>query len=168
MGPVRDVQLVLGADAALAQGIELGEEGLRIERHPVADEADRALDDPRGDLVQHEFAGRRVHGVAGVRPTLVAHDEIRPFGENVNDLPLAFVAPLGADDHDAVRLRSEHRPPAKTPRGGGALEYPPGEARPVEARVQLPHPPGARPPASTAPRYRWTCGRFAWWTSRLA
>src|SRR5207248_1354321 len=41
--------------------------------------------------------------------------EIGAFGEDVDDFPLALVAPLGADDHDAVRLRSEHTPPTPGP-----------------------------------------------------
>src|SRR5207249_12278531 len=48
------------------QGIELGEEGLRIEHDAVADDAHGALDDPRRNLVQHELAGPGVDGVAGV------------------------------------------------------------------------------------------------------
>src|SRR2546423_14916393 len=44
---VRNVELVLGPDAPLTEGVELGEERLRIEHDPVADQAHRALDDPR-------------------------------------------------------------------------------------------------------------------------
>src|SRR5207245_314902 len=83
---------------------------LRIEHDPVADQAYRALDDPRGNLVEHELPGAGVDRVACVRPALIAHDEIGALGEHVDDLPFALVAPLGADDHDAVGLRSEHRP----------------------------------------------------------
>src|SRR3982074_3126108 len=37
--------------------------------------------------------------VAGVRPALVAHHNVGPRGEEVDDLPLPLVTPLGADDH---------------------------------------------------------------------
>ena len=38
--------------------------------------------------------------VAGVVAALEAHDHVGPLGEQVGDLPLALVAPLGADyDH---------------------------------------------------------------------
>src|SRR2546427_12587721 len=55
----------------------------------------------------------RSHRVAGVRPALIAHHQIGALGEHVDNLPFALVAPLGADDHDAVGLRSEHGSPAK-------------------------------------------------------
>ena len=39
--------------------------------------------------------------VAGVVAALEAHDRIGVLGEQVGDLSLAFIAPLGADDHDS-------------------------------------------------------------------
>src|SRR5207247_5488486 len=48
MRAVGDVQALLGADAARAQSVELGEERLGIEHHAVADDAHGALDDARG------------------------------------------------------------------------------------------------------------------------
>src|SRR5439155_8421780 len=121
---VRHVELVLGPDAALTEGIELGEERLRIEHDTVADQAYGALDDSRGNLVQYELPGGRVDGVARVGAALVAHHEIGALGEHVDNFPLALVAPLSADDYDTAGLRSEHGPPA---------------------------PPGPRPPATAAP-----------------
>ena len=58
---------------------------------------------------------------AGVRAALVAYDQVGALGEHVDHLPLALVAPLGADDHDAMRFRSEHGPltQQKTPRQAG-------------------------------------------------
>ena len=38
-------------------------------------------------------------GVAGVVPALGAHDDLRLLGEDVNDLSLALVAPLDANDN---------------------------------------------------------------------
>ena len=119
--PVGHKQLVLGPHAARPQRVELGEERLRIQDHPVPDETHGALDDAGGNLVQHEFAGTRVHRMARVGPALVAHDQVGALGEHVDDLAFALVAPLGADDHDAVGFRSEHGTPtaAKTPRRAG-------------------------------------------------
>ncbi len=48
------------------------------------------------------------HRVAGVGAALVADDEIGALGEHVDDLALAFVSPLGADDHHAVTLGPKH------------------------------------------------------------
>ena len=39
--------------------------------------------------------------VAGVVAALEAHDRVAVLGEQVGDLALALVAPLGADDHDS-------------------------------------------------------------------
>src|SRR2546422_8461745 len=111
---------LLGADAARAQSVELGEERLGIEHHAVADDAHGALDDARGDLVQHELPGAGIDRVTGVGAALVADHEIGALGQHVHDLPLALVAPLGADDDDALRLRSEHCDSNKNAPGDGA------------------------------------------------
>jgi hypothetical protein len=39
--------------------------------------------------------------VAGVVAALKAHERVGPLGEQVGDLPLAFIAPLGANDNDS-------------------------------------------------------------------
>src|SRR4029077_19295839 len=65
--------------------------------------------DAGGDLVQHERAVGRVHCVARVGATLVADYERRVLGERIHHLAFALIAPLGADDDQAVRLRPEHR-----------------------------------------------------------
>ena len=119
VGTVGHIELVLRADSAFGQRIELGEQGFGIEHDAVPDHADGALDDPRGNLVQHELSGARVHRVPRVRPALVAHDQVGALGEHIDDLALAFVAPLSAHDDDAVSFRSEHGSPAKTPRKRG-------------------------------------------------
>ncbi len=36
--------------------------------------------------------------MTGVVAPLVARDDIRPLGQEVDDLSLAFIAPLGADN----------------------------------------------------------------------
>jgi orotidine-5'-phosphate decarboxylase len=45
--------------------------------------------------------------VAGVVAALVPGDHVRPLGQEVDDLALALVPPLGADDH---RQRHQVRP----------------------------------------------------------
>src|SRR3989449_6584154 len=111
---------LLGADAARAQGVELGEERLGIEHDAVTHDAHGALDDAGGDLVQHELPRAGIDGVTGVGAALIADDEIGALGEHIHDLPFALVAPLGADDDDALRLRSEHRDSNKNAPGDGA------------------------------------------------
>src|SRR5215467_10129117 len=41
--------------------------------------------------------------MAGVVPSLIARHNIEPFGEQIDDLALAFIPPLGADDCDDLR-----------------------------------------------------------------
>ncbi len=120
MGAVRNVELALVLHAPARQRVQLGEERLGIEHHAVADDADRALEDAGGDLVQHELACARVDGVAGVSAALVAHDEVGALGEHVDHFALTLVTPLGAHDDNTVSLRSEQAPSnKKAPRGAG-------------------------------------------------
>src|SRR5439155_1542089 len=117
---VRNIELVLGPDAPLTEGVELGEERLRIEHDPVADQAYRALDDPRGNLVEHEFPGASVHRVAGVRPALIAHDQIG--GHTVST---STIFPLPSSPHWAPTTTTQWvfgpnmAPQQKTPRKRG-------------------------------------------------
>src|SRR6266516_3926223 len=109
MGAVGNVQLLLRTDATGLQRVELGEQLLGIEHHTVSHDADGALQDARGYLVQHErLALPRVHRVPGVGAALIAHHEIRALRQHVDDLALAFITPLGSDHHDTLRLRTEH------------------------------------------------------------
>ena len=89
-------------DATPAQLVELVGQHLRVDHHPVADHAQlAAVQDPRRD--QMELPGLAVADdrVAGVVAALEADDGVGPLGEQVGHLPLALIAPLGADDHDS-------------------------------------------------------------------
>jgi hypothetical protein len=57
------------------------------------------VQDARRDQVQDGLLAIDDQRVAGVVPALEAHHGIRPLGEQVDDLALALVTPLGAD-HD--------------------------------------------------------------------
>ena len=84
-----------------AQLADLLLESHRVDHDAVADHAqDPRVQDPGGDQVQHELAAAHDHRVAGVVPAVVAGDDLDPRGEQVDELALAFVAPLGARDHD--------------------------------------------------------------------
>jgi hypothetical protein len=47
--------------------------------------------------VQDEFVHAHDDRMAGVVAALIPGDDIRPLGQQVYDLPFAFIAPLGAD-----------------------------------------------------------------------
>ena len=90
----------------------------RVDDDPVADHAGLVrVEDPRGDQVELELAAVADDRVPGVVAALEAHDHLGPLGEQVRDLPLPLIAPLGADYHD-----SWHRP--------GIVTAPPDERRP--------------------------------------
>ncbi len=85
--------------AASFQLVELGHEHLGVDDATRPDRAGLTLHDPGRDLPDLVGLLADDDGVAGVRPTLVAADEVGVLGEEVDDLPLALVAPLRADDH---------------------------------------------------------------------
>ena len=89
----------VGGDPARLEPLELLDEHARVDDAAGADHAFLAPEDPRGHVP--ELVGLAVGDdrVPGVRPAVVAADEIRVAGEQVDDLALALVAPLGADDH---------------------------------------------------------------------
>ena len=98
---VRDDQVVADLDAERLELPGLPLEGDRVHHDAVADHAeDPRVQDAGGDEVQHELLPGDDHGVAGVVPAVVAGHHLDPRREQVHDLPLAFVAPLGAGDHD--------------------------------------------------------------------
>ena len=71
-----------------------------------AEDAERLrIEDSRRDEVQLERAVLVHDGVAGVVPALVPDDHVRLLRQEVSDLALALVAPLGSDDggHRHVR-----------------------------------------------------------------
>ena len=66
------------------------------------------VQDARRNLAQDEVRVADDDGMAGVRAALVAHDQVGPLGEDVDELALALVPPLRPDDHHAGGLRVEH------------------------------------------------------------
>ncbi len=85
--------------STIREGVELGDQDFEIDDAPVADHARLPADDAArqgADLVglvaDHD-------GVACVRAALVAAHDVGVLGEQVDDLALAFVAPLRAHDH---------------------------------------------------------------------
>ncbi len=94
-----DLQLGAG-DAAALECVDLLEERGQIDHDAVADHRDdvRVEHARRGEL-QGVALGSHDHGVARVVAALVADDVAVFGGEQVDDLGLALVAPLGAYDN---------------------------------------------------------------------
>ena len=88
--------------AAPLELVELADQHSRVDHDPVADHARLSrIQDPGGDEVELELLAVADDRVARVVAALKAHDELRPLREQVGDLSLSLVAPLGADDHDS-------------------------------------------------------------------
>ena len=103
-------------DAAGAQVVELAGEHLRVDHDAVADRAQLAgVEDPGGDQVEGPLLALAHDRVPGVVAALEADHEIDVLGQEVDDLALALVAPLGAHDHRAGHAVSESTKRADAP-----------------------------------------------------
>jgi hypothetical protein len=118
VGTLADDQ-VGGADALGVEVVDLLEENLGVDHHPMPDDADgRGVEDAAGDEVEPVLLPLSDHRVAGVVATLRAHHHVDAIGEEVDDLALALVAPLPAhQDGDAHRGGKPTRGHAHDPEG---------------------------------------------------
>jgi len=90
---------ILRRDAARLEHPDLVAEDGEIDDHAGAEDAHRVrVEDAGRDEMELERPELVDHGVARVVAALVADDEIRLLREEVRDLALALVAPLGSDD----------------------------------------------------------------------
>ena len=91
--------IVAIASGRMTPRIEPIEDLLGIDQRTAADEAQHAVvEDPGRDVMQRVAHSAEDHRVAGVRPALVARHDGEVRREEVDDLPLPLVAPLGPDD----------------------------------------------------------------------
>src|SRR5256885_14284313 len=92
---------VLGLDAALSELGDLFEEDDRVDDDAVADDAGAVgIENAARDELEFELAVLGDDGVARVVAALGADDHVGLGGEVVDDLALALVAPLAADQDD--------------------------------------------------------------------
>ena len=99
-----DEQPVADVDAESRQLLDLGEQRLRIDDHAVADDAGDALvQDARRNEVEHELAAADIHGMPRVVPALIAGHDGKMRRHQIDDLALAFVTPLRAENDDVHR-----------------------------------------------------------------
>ena len=85
-------------DVAPLEALDLLEQHARVDHDPVADRARLAgVEDAGGDQVELELLVAAHDRVAGVVAALEADHEVGLLGEQVRDLPLSFIAPLGAE-----------------------------------------------------------------------
>ena len=102
----------IDGDAAPGEVVELVDEDRRVDYAPGADDALLAPEDPGGHVLELVRLAVGDDRVAGTGPAVVAADDVRVAGEQVDDLALALVSPLRADDHrrgHAGSLTAERR-----------------------------------------------------------
>ena len=88
-------------DTLGADGLDLLDKMVGIEHHAVADHRELArTDDAGGKQRELEHLAVDHQRMAGVMAALETNDDVGGERQPVDDLPLSFVAPLGADNND--------------------------------------------------------------------
>mmetsp|Transcript_16243 Transcript_16243/g.27382 ORF Transcript_16243/g.27382 Transcript_16243/m.27382 type:complete len:204 (-) Transcript_16243:66-677(-) len=98
----------LAAHSGSRKHLDLLKEAGQVGDHAVSNDAlALGVKDARGHLVQSELLpGVIVNGVTGVGATLATCNNIIPLRDDVDQLALALVAPLGAEDRHHLRQSS--------------------------------------------------------------
>jgi len=87
-------------DASFSELVHFSEEDRRIDDGAVADDrGDLGIEHPGRDQTQSEAFTFDHDRVAGVVAALVPNDHVGVARVSIGDLPLSFIAPLGAKDH---------------------------------------------------------------------
>ena len=85
-------------DPCIGEAVHLGDEHSRINDHAVSDDRnDVVVEDPARQELEREGATVHDDRVTGVVAALITHDHVHSPGQEVGQLPLALVTPLGAD-----------------------------------------------------------------------
>ena len=101
VGVAADDDLLVAEIDDLAERGQLVQEGPGVEHDAVADDAQRpGTEDAGGDQVQDDLGPVAVDGMAGVVAALVAGHGVEGGRQQVDDLALAFISPLGSEDDD--------------------------------------------------------------------
>src|SRR5664280_355719 len=97
--------------AGRAQRVHFLHVGEGIKHHPISDYAAAALTQhSAGDELKDELLALDRDRVSGIVAARIARYDVEAFGENVNDLAFAFVAPLRADNHCCLANSQRHTP----------------------------------------------------------
>lgn len=109
----RNEQAAFAFDAHLPKLLKLGVERTRIDDYPVADHTGAfVVEDSRRNEAEDELSVAYADGMARVVAALIAGDDVEMRREYVDDLTLAFVAPLGAHYNDVFHFSPLARKPA--------------------------------------------------------
>ena len=93
-----EADTIAGRNAVLLQHFDLLQQGLRRQHDAIADQAQHAFaQHARGNQVQYRGLAVDDQGMAGIVATLKAHHGLGAVGQQIDDLALAFITPLGTD-----------------------------------------------------------------------
>jgi hypothetical protein len=100
VGVGRDLEAT-AVHAPPGEAVDFGEQHGGIDDDAVADHgSDVVVEHAAGDQLEGEALAVRGHErVTGVMATLVADDDVHLLGKEIGETPLAFVAPLRADEN---------------------------------------------------------------------
>ena len=102
-GGFGDEQAILDVDACGFEFVDLLEQRFGRQHDAIADVArDARAHDARRNQAQDGFLAADDQRVTGVVTALEANDALRVVRQPVDDLALAFITPLGADDDDVA------------------------------------------------------------------
>ena len=105
MSAARHEQAAFALDTHLAKLLNLCVERSRIDDYTVADHTCAfVVEDPGRDEPENELSVAYANGMARVVAALIASDDVEMRRKYVDDLALAFVAPLGAHYNDVLHV----------------------------------------------------------------
>src|SRR5277367_3883045 len=105
MRPIADPKLIRNIDPGRIQLLDFLEQRQRIDHQAIPNYSclSRAQN-PARYQTQHELAVPNQNRVARVMPALVTHNVVEAVGQQIDQLALAFVAPLRAEDDDIAHV----------------------------------------------------------------
>ena len=124
LGAVADEERAIDLDAHVAQPADFLEEGDRIEHDAVADHAVAArAQHAAGNQLQDELLAVDDDRVPGIVSAGIARHDREAFRQHVDDLALALVSPLRANDDRSFTLVHEPAPSLQSIRTPGVRTH---------------------------------------------
>jgi len=96
MGRFAQVKIAVDFDPEFAETFDLTDEADRIDDDSITNHTNLFLaQNARGDEMEDVFLAADVNGMAGIVAALCADDDVRFFGEHVDNFAFSLIAPLG-------------------------------------------------------------------------
>ena len=103
---VGEQQVLADLDAGRPQCVDLRQQRLEVHDDAGPDDAGAAADDSRREQVEREVLVAELDGVAGVVAAVIARHDVEAVRQEVDELALALVSPLPAQDGQDLHVRS--------------------------------------------------------------